>query len=426
MSKIAVIGAGISGMAAAYFLSRKHRVWLYEREPRLGGHTHTHAIETSRGTRAIDTGFIVHNDRTYPNLVRLFAELGVERQKSDMSFGVCDRASGMEYSSRGLNGFFAVRRNLFRPRHYGLFAEIVRFNRESGKWLEGGGLPEMTMGEYLREFEYDSEFVRLYLYPMASAVWSTSLDRMAEFPAVTLLRFFLNHGFLTVNDHPQWYVVKGGSSSYIAPLTAPYRERVVTGCSIRQVHVVEAGAVIEFADGGMEKFDEVVFACHGPQALQLIAVPTEPERAVMGCFETSANLATLHTDEGVLPRKEAARASWNYMLGNAPEERHRGKRAGAPTLTYHMNRLQGLDTAEEYCVTLNDAGGIDRHKVLAEMNYFHPLYTLDAVMAQQRWAEVSGVRHLHFCGAYWFYGFHEDGLNSAIRVAGSLGVEWIQ
>jgi len=420
MSKIAVIGAGIAGMSAAYLLSRKHEVWLYEREPRLGGHTHTHNIETSVGLRAIDSGFIVHNDRTYPNLVRLFAELGVERQKSDMSFGVIDEAGDMEYSSRGLRGFFATRRNLFQPAHYRFFSELVRFNRESTQLLEQGNALRMTMGQYLRQQKYDAEFTRLYLYPMASAVWSTSLDQMENFPAMTLLKFFLNHGFLTVNNHPQWYVVKGGSSQYIAAITAPYRERIVTSSEINRVCGTRAGVVIEFEEAGEAKFDEVVFACHAPQALEMIGDATELEREVLGCFATNRNLTTLHTDAKLLPKQKDARASWNYYLGNY----YGGRKSSAPTLTYHMNRLQSLDTTEDYCVTLNDAGQIDETKVLREMTYYHPLYTMDAAQAQQRWAEVSGVRHLHFCGAYWFYGFHEDGLNSGIRVAKSLGVDW--
>ena len=402
-------------MSAAYLLSRKHEVWLFERETRLGGHTHTHSIGTSRGPRAIDTGFIVHNDRTYPNLVRLFAELGVERQKSEMSFGVTDARSGMEYSSRGLAGFFATRRNLFRAAHYRLLLEIARFNRESTRVMEQGVALEKTLGEYLREYSFSEDFARLYLYPMAAAVWSTSLDQIEEFPATTLLRFFLNHGLLTLNGHPQWYVVKGGSSAYIDPLTAPYRDRIVTGAAIRSVCPGQYSRTIHFEDGTVQNFDEVVFACHAPQALLLIGDASETEHAVLGCFRTNENVAALHTDAALLPKAPAARASWNYYLG---------RQSSAPTLTYHMNRLQSLDTPEDYCVTLNDAGVINRKTLLREITYFHPLFTLDAERAQQRWAEVSGVRHMHFCGAYWFYGFHEDGLNSAIRVAKSLGVDW--
>ena len=415
MSRIAVIGSGISGMAAAWILSRRHEVWLYERESRLGGHTHTHPIQTSRGPLAVDTGFIVHNDRTYPNLVRLLRELGIERQKSDMSFSVSDADSGIEYSSRGLSGFFATPRNVFRPSHYALLRSIVRFNRESTRLMQGDIPPEITLDEYLACYEFNADLARLYLYPMASAVWSASLAEIGQFPASTILRFFYNHGFLTIHEHPQWYAIQGGSSSYIEPLTAPYRDRIVTGAAIRAVCGGGARPALHFEDGSKQVFDEVVFACHGPQARQLIGDKTAAEDAILGCFATTRNVATLHTDERLLPRARVARASWNYRL--------HGK-SSAPTVTYHMNRLQSLDTPEQYCVTLNEAHSIDPAKVLCTMEYDHPLYTVGAVRAQERWAEVSGVRHLHFCGAYWFYGFHEDGLNSAIRVAKALGVDW--
>jgi predicted NAD/FAD-binding protein len=419
MSRVAVIGAGISGMAAAYLLSRKHTVWLFEREARLGGHTHTHDIETSRGTQPIDTGFIVHNDRTYPNLVRLFGELGVARQKSDMSFGVSCQATGMEYSSRGVKGFFARRRNFLRLAHYRLFAEIARFNRVSTEFVTRGAgthMMEMTLGDYMRAHAFSDEMARLYLYPMASSVWSTSLEEIASFPALTLLRFFFNHGFLTVNGHPQWYSVAGGSSTYIAPITAPYRERVVTGAKIESVGHDAGAPVVRFSDGRAEKFDEVVFACHGPQALGLLEAPTAAEQSTLSAFRTTKSQTVLHTDSRLLPRRPDARASWNYHLSSGT--------GGAATLTYHMNRLQNIAAPEDYCVSLNRTDAIDRTKVLREMEYFHPLYTLDAVRAQGRWSEMSGKRHLHFCGAYWFYGFHEDGLNSAIRVAERLGVGW--
>lgn len=415
MSRIAIIGSGISGMAAGYFLSRKHDIWLFEREDRLGGHTQTHLIESASGPLAIDTGFIVHNDRTYPNLVRLFAELGVERQKSDMSFGVTSEPEGFQYSSRGLRGFFGPTHNWLRPSQYRLFAEILRFNRKSSAFLNIGAELGLTLGEYLRLHQFSEDFSRLYLYPMASAVWSTSLDEIDEFPAITLLRFFQNHGFLTIDGHPQWYVVKGGSSKYIAPLTAPYRNQIELGSQIQFVTRDNAGTSLFFADGSTRSFDEVVFACHAPQALLLLADPSTQEKAVLSCLRTTSNRAVLHTDEEFLPKNPYARASWNYYLG---ANRY------LPTLTYDMNRLQGLSARENYCVTLNPSRPIGQQKILRDLTYSHPLYTLEAVLAQARWAEISAQRHTHYCGAYWFNGFHEDGLNSALRVARSLGVEW--
>ncbi len=415
MSRIAVIGSGISGMSAAWLLSRKHTVWLYERDDRIGGHTHTHSIATSDGVQGIDTGFIVHNDRTYPNLVRLFGELGVKRQKSDMSFGVSCRNTGLEYSSRGLRGFFAQRSNLVRPKHYLLLREIARFNRISSEFVMKTEALEMTLGLYLREYRFSQDMARLYLYPMASAVWSTSLEEIESFPALTLLRFFFNHGFLTINGHPQWYVLQGGSSAYIAPLTAPYRERIVTGARIASVASENGIATLRFHNGNNEPFDEVVFACHGPQALGLLAQPTPAEQQVLGAFRTSTSATVLHTDDRLLPQRKDARAAWNYHLADG------GK---AASLTYDMNRLQTLATPETYCVTLNRTDAIAAEKVVRQLSYDHPLYTLEAVRAQARWGEISGARNLHFCGAYWFYGFHEDGFNSAIRVAKALGVEW--
>ncbi len=419
-------------MAAAYLLSkdvsRRHEVWLYEKDDRIGGHTHTHPIETSRGVLPIDSGFIVHNDRTYPHLIRLFAELGVEREKSDMSFAVTDRATGFEYSSHGLAGFFATKLSLVRPSHYRFLLDTLRFYREAAKLLKDPANVRLTLGDYLRGAKFGPEFARYYLYPMTASVWSTSLDEVEQFPAFTLIKFFENHGWLGRNTNPQWYVLKGGSSSYIPKITAPYAERIVRNATIRAVRrnlaagqarggQSEGGVTLVHEERAPEVFDEVVLACHAPQALALLEEPTEAERAVLGGFRTSHNQAVMHTDASILPRRKIARASWNYSLGT-------GIRAA--TLTYSMNRLQNLPVpdGEEYCVTLNQSGLIDPGKVLHTMDYAHPLYTLEAVRSQERWAEVSGQRHTHFCGAYWFYGFHEDGMKSAVRVAKSLGVEW--
>ncbi len=413
MSKIAVIGAGIAGMAAAHFLSGEHEVHLLERENRLGGHTHTHQIQTSTGVLPIDTGFIVHNDRTYPNLVKLFGKLGVARQKSDMSFGLSCRKTGFEYSTRGLGGLFAQKKNVLRPAHYRFLTEIARFNRVAREILDDPAGATMTLGAYLRANKFSEAFARYYLYPMAASVWSTALEEIEDFPAVTLIRFFENHGFLGVTTQAQWYVLKGGSSAYIEPLTRPYAQRIRTSTRIVDVSRSAAGVRVRFADNHAENFDEVVFACHAPQALALLVDASPQERAILSRFATSRNHTVLHTDERLLPRRAAAQASWNYHLGT--------DRRGA-SLTYDMNRLQSLPCPERYCVTLNSSGVIEKNSVLREMMYFHPLMTLEAIRAQGRWQEISGRNHTHFCGAYWFYGFHEDGLNSAMRVARSLNV----
>ena len=416
MKRIAVVGAGISGLAAAYFLSRRHRVWLFEKDSRLGGHTHTVVVPQERGEPlALDTGFLVHNDRTYPRLVRLFAELGVDTLASDMSFGVADASTGLEYSSRGARGFFAQRRRIFSLSHLRLLAEIVRFNRVAPALLTAPDAEQLTLGDFLEQHRFGEAFTHRYLLPIASAVWSASLDAIRSFPALTLIRFFHNHGMLGLDTHPQWKVVRGGSHSYIPKLAAPLEDRVITGAVIDTISRSENGVTVRCQGRPPLTFDEVVFACHGDQVLPLLADPTDREREVFAGFTTTVNQTWLHTDRTQLPRLPDAQASWNYRLGpgNAP-----------PTVTYHLNRLQRLDTAEAYCVTLNPAWDLDEHQVLRKMVYRHPLYTRDAVAAQARWSEVSGVNRTHYCGAYWFYGFHEDGLRSAQRVASELGVEW--
>ncbi len=413
--RIAVIGSGISGMAAAYYLSRRHDVSLFEKDARLGGHTNTIMVESSRGPLAVDTGFIVHNDRNYPNLVKLFAELGVETQASDMSFAVTCRSSGFEYSSRGVRGFFAQRSNLCSAEHYKLFGEILRFNRTAPKVLRESGADRATLGDFLDDAGFNGVFTEKYLFPMASAVWSTSLDAIRSFPAATLLRFFDNHGMLGINTHPKWRVLRGGSHRYLAPIAAPYKDRIYRDARIVSVARTEAQVALHFADRPMLCFDQVVFACHGDQVLPLLESPSDGERDILTNFTTSSNEACLHTDASLLPRRADARASWNYNLGL------NGRNAA--TLTYDMNRLQSLDVEERYCVTLNAGGAIDPERIVERIVYHHPLYTREAVTAQGRWGEISGVNRTHFCGAYWLYGFHEDGLNSAVRVARSLGVD---
>lgn len=420
-SRIAVIGSGISGMAAAYFLSRRYEVHLFEKEPRIGGHTHTQLIEEPESDflTAVDTGFIVHNDRTYPNLVRLFDELGVKRQPSDMSFGVSSKETGFEYSSRGLKGFFAQRTNLLRLRHYRLFAELLRFNRKAATLLKEPDVA-LTLGDYVARNRFSKDFIELYLYPMASAVWSTSVEKIRDFPALTLIKFFANHGFLGIDTQFEWKTVKGGSGMYIAPLTAPYRERIHTSASITRAVRGARGVQLQFNDRPPRQFDHMVFATHAPQALALLDQPTADEQRILSQFLTSRSRAWLHTDTSIMPKREDAWASWNYHLFRSSGSNDNPR----VTVTYHMNRLQSLNTARQYFVTLNALDGINQRTILRELEYSHPQYTVNAVQAQQEWDTISGRNRTHFCGAYWFYGFHEDGLKSALRVAQALGVNW--
>jgi predicted NAD/FAD-binding protein len=330
-----------------------------------------------------------------------------------MSFGVSDAGSGFEYSSRGLNGFFARRSSLVSPSHYLLLREILRFNREAPKLFARPDLAQLTLGKVMAEGRYADVFIHRYLFPMAAAVWSMPPSAIYTFPAMTLLTFFRNHGMLGINTHPQWKVLVGGSKAYLPPLTAPFRDRIFTGVEIRTVTRGAEEVTLYFTDRPDAKFDEVVFACHGNQILQLLESPTPAERNILLNFQTSRNETVLHTDSMLLPLRPAARASWNYALH--PDPSH------PATLTYHMNRLQSLRTPVDYCVTLNDEGGINPNKVIRRMVYHHPIYTSEAVRAQSRWQEISGHNRTHFCGAYWHYGFHEDGLNSALRVARALG-----
>lgn len=390
-------------------------MYLFEKDSRLGGHTHTHLIETSRGPKQIDSGFIVHNDLTYPNLIRLFDELGLQREDSEMSWGVTGAQATVEYSSKGLNGFFASRSSIFSRDHWKLLRDILRFNREAVHLLEQGKAENVTLGALIDDGNYSRIFQDYYLYPTVAAIWSTSPRKVLEFPAATLIRFFQNHGLLTVSGHPRWKVLTGGSSVYIEKLTRPLAGRIQIGKPVVAVWR-EAGKALLKVEGEQEQtFDHVVLAAHAPRALAMLKDSTPIEREVLESFRVTSNEAVLHTDTSILPKREAAWASWNYRIpldNTAPA-----------TLTYDMNRLQNLNTPERYLVSLNSMDCIDPAKILRRMNYQHPLYNLEAIRAQARWGEISGVNTVHFCGAYWHNGFHEDGYKSALRVSRALGVD---
>jgi uncharacterized protein len=416
MSRIAVIGAGIAGMSAAHLLSRRHCVSLFESAPRLGGHTHTVSVAAPEGAIPVDTGFIVHNRRNYPNLTRLFAELGVATQESDMSFSVTSAAPCLEWSSRAPLALALRSANPFDRAWRGFLGEVGRFNRAAPLLLEETRADELTLSEFARRERFSPRLLEQYLFPLASAVWSTTLSEVEQFPAATLVRFFQNHGFLGFFTQARWRSVTGGSSAYIAPLTAPYRDRIVLSAGVERVTRDAGGVTVGAAGRAPERFDEVVFACHGDEVLPLLADATDGEREVLSAFRTTENPTALHTDTSLLPRRRRAWASWNSR--RVPGD---GRRV---CVTYHMNRLQDLATQQDYCVSLNAGELLDPARVLARMAYRHPLYTREAIAAQRRWGSISGAHRAHFCGAYWGYGFHEDGLNSAVRVAERLGVAW--
>ena len=411
--KIAIIGSGIAGLTSAYLLSRQHEITLFEAGDRIGGHTHTVNVTVEGKRYAVDTGFIVFNNWTYPNFIRLLGQIGVKFKPTEMSFSVCDEQTGLEYNGNNLNSLFAQRRNILSPGFWGMLRDILRFNRQAPLDLQEQRISaEMTLGDYLNAGGYGERFVRHYIVPMGAAIWSMSLADMLGFPLQFFVRFFKNHGLLSVSNRPQWCVIEGGSSSYIEPLTRGFREQIRLNCPVDKVARSEAGVVIH-STAGVEHFDRVVFACHSDQALALLADPSQAEQEILGALPYASNDVVLHTDTRLLPDRKLAWASWNYRLsGNARSQ---------AAVTYDMNILQGIDSATTFCVSLNQTAVINPLKILARYTYAHPQYSLAAVAAQARWQEVSGVRNTFYCGAYWANGFHEDGVVSALRVADAFG-----
>lgn len=415
--RIAVVGAGVSGLVAAWILSRRHQVELFEADGRVGGHVHTHAVDDCGVRRAVDSGFIVFNQRTYPHFTGLLRHLGVAAQPTSMSFSVRSERTGLEYNGTSLNALFAQRSNLFRPSFHRMIRDIVRFNRRASELAANGG-EECTLATLIEAGGYGREFVEHYLVPMGSAVWSTDPARMQEFPALFFSRFFANHGFLEIDDRPQWYTVRGGSYRYVEKLLEGLGAR---GGRVRLATPVESvvrrgdGVLVKPRGGEPEPFEHVVLAAHADQTLGMLADPSEAERELLGAFPYIANDAVLHTDATLLPKRRLARASWNYHLPKDPN--------GRATVTYWMNLLQALETPTTYCVTLNHAGAIASEHVLARMQYAHPLYQVGSVAAQARSGEIQGVRRTWYAGAYWRNGFHEDGVASAIAVARGFGEE---
>lgn len=412
--KIAVIGSGIAGLGAAWLLSRQHEVVLFEREARLGGHTHTHDVEQAGRTYAVDSGFIVFNPSRYPLLTRLFDELGVESQPTTMSFSVQDEDSGLEYNAGSYDGLFCQRRNLFKPRFWRMVREIRRFHRHAPALLERTDAGP-ALGEYLRQGRYSRMFIERYLVPMTSALWSSPPAAIMDFPAKHLVRFMANHRMLQIGGWPEWRVVRGGSSRYVEAVGRHWRAQTRLATPVWSLH--RYGDRIEVhSHAGRERFDHAVLACHSDQALRLIDEPTAAEREILGAIAYEHNEIVLHTDARLLPRRRKAWAALNAYIPSAD-----GARC---TVSYCMNLLQGIDSPEPFVVTLGRTHDIDPDKVLARMIYHHPVYTEASLAAQQRRDEINGHHRSWFCGAYWGSGFHEDGLRSAVDVAGALGVAW--
>lgn len=413
--KIAIIGTGVSGLVAAHLLAAHHDVTLLEANDYPGGHTHTVRVETERGAYDVDTGFIVHNDRNYPSFLRLMEQLGVATQPSAMSFGVSDAVGDFEYTGASVNGLYAKRSHLLSPSFQRMVAELLRFNREARELLTTSAYAwNPSLREYLDVRGYSETFVEKLIVPQAAAVWSADPAQLWSFPARFLVEFFDNHGMLGLRDRPRWRTVTGGSSRYVeAILDRVGRERLRLSTPVERIERRDDAVLVTPRGGGVELFDHVVVAVHSDQALRLLADPSERESELLGAFPYQRNDVVLHTDRGMLPRRRRAWASWNYHLGE--------RETGRPTVTYHMNRLQSLDADVEFCVTLNRVEEIRREHVIAQFAYDHPVYTSAGQTAQRRWAELDGFNRTSYCGAYWGWGFHEDGVVSAQRACARLG-----
>jgi predicted NAD/FAD-binding protein len=412
--RIAVVGSGISGLAAAWLLSRQHEVVLYEAGDYLGGHTHTHDISLQDRTYAVDTGFIVHNAMHYPLLTRMLDELGVKTQPTTMSFSVHSEASGLEYNAGSLDALFCQRRNLISPRFLGMLGDLARFYRLAPRLLDSN-TPGPTLGEYLAEHRFGDAFRDEHLLPMASALWSSPSQQILSFPARYLVQFMANHHMLQVVGRPLWRVIRGGSKTYVDAMQARWQVDVRLRSAVQCVRRDAEGVEVTLRDG-RERFDKIVLACHSDQALSLLADADDSEHEILGAIPYQANDAVLHTDAGLLPRNRKAWAAWNAHI---PRDATQGC-----TVSYCMNLLQGIDAPQPLVVTLNRTDAIDPDTVLRRMRYEHPVYTHASVAAQTRKGEIQGRRHTWFAGAYWGWGFHEDGMRSAVDVAHALGVRW--
>ena len=414
MKNIAIVGTGISGLTCGHLLSESHQVTVFEANDYIGGHTATVDIEHQGQTYAIDTGFIVFNDRTYPRFERLLKRLKVTTLPTEMSFSVHNALTGLEYNGNNLGSLFAQKRNLLNPRFWAFLREILRFNKGCKALYQQDIYPDGNLGDYLDSENFSSFFAEHYILPMGAAIWSSSIEDMRSFSLKFFIRFFEHHGLLNVSDRPQWYVLQGGSRSYIPDLIAPFKDNIRLNSPVTAIERHDNGVKLQ-VNGQWLEFDEVILACHSDQALRMLKDPTAAEQAILGDLSYQDNDVVLHMDTTILPKRKAAWASWNYRLdGNA-------KRPAS--VTYNMNILQQLPAnAPTFCVTLNQSELIDTSKVLRRFNYAHPVFNEASLKAQSRREEISGQNHTHFAGAYWHNGFHEDGVRSALDVCAHFGV----
>lgn len=415
MKNIAVIGSGISGLTSAYLLSREHNVTVFEKNDYIGGHTATKDIEFNGKCYAIDTGFIVYNERTYPNFIKLLNQLGIREQKTEMSFSVMNPSANLEYNGSTLNTLFAQRSNLLKPSFWRLILEILRFNKLCKALYEQDDIDvELTLGHFLKQHNFNQAFSQNYILPMGAAIWSSSLVEMTQFQLKFFVRFFYNHGLLDIQNRPQWFVIPGGSKQYIYPLIQSFENNIELNSQLKSVSRTDSGVTLEFEGSESRQFDEVVFACHSDQALQLLTDANTQEQEILSSMPYRDNQVVLHTDTRLLPKRRLAWASWNYHLDS--------NQSRPACVTYNMNILQGLDSDTTFCVTLNNTDKIDTSKIIQTFHYSHPIFNQKSLAAQQRRLEICGKNNTHFTGAYWHNGFHEDGVRSAVEVAQRFGI----
>lgn len=418
---VAVIGSGISGLSAAWLLSKKHAVTLFEKDDRFGGHSNTVTVSTEDGSIPVDTGFIVFNPVNYPNLTALFKHIGVDAPETDMSFAVSAENGRIEYNGNGLSGIFPNLRNILNHRIWRMLKDVLRFYKESGNWKQQ--IPEeMTLGELLKKFNYSDDFRDLHLIPMGAAIWSTPADQMLEYPALAFLNFCQNHGLLQVDDRPQWHTVRGGSREYVSKLIREIQPATFCNRGARQVirpnkEKGETKVIVVDSRGEQREFDEVVLACHANEALQLLSNPTQQEQHLLGAFGYQRNKAILHSDTRLMPKNRKLWSSWNYLRGQAGERHNQESLA----VSYWMNKLQPLATEQPLIVTLNPPVEPEEGSIHCSFLYDHPVFDKNAMAAQQELYKLQGENHTWFCGAYFGFGFHEDGIQSGLAVAEALG-----
>jgi predicted NAD/FAD-binding protein len=413
MQKIAIIGTGIAGMGCGHFLNKEADLTFYEQNDYVGGHTNTVTVDEDGTPVFVDTGFMVFNYKTYPNLCKLFKEIKAPVKKTDMSFSVQHVPTNLEYSGSSVNHLFAQRKNLFKPSYIKMLMEISRFNKESIKILDDPHYEDYSLGRYIDEFNYSDDMLWKYLVPMSSAVWSTPMEQMIDFPAVTLIRFFLNHGFLGLDTQHQWYTLDKGSQAYREKLIQPFKDKIHVNRKAVNVTRINGKVVVQANDGTVQPYDKVILACHADQALALLDHPTHDERQLLSAFKYQYNKAVLHTDSSIMPKAKLAWSSWNYRI-----ELKNGHQV--PSTIYWMNRLQHVSKKKDYFVSVNPHPGLDEKKILKEIDYHHPLFDVAAMQAQTSLDKLNETGPIYFCGSYFKYGFHEDAFASAVKLCGNL------